>query len=110
MKSRIKETKERAAQDPIMQQVVNDLRPPYALRDQVKRLDDSNMLSKSPIPSVVLDEVRDTLKAGLTIVSTYKDKRYTVDGSSMSYKGAIETLIVLLKFLKEYLPSAQPQG
>jgi hypothetical protein len=110
MKSRIKETKERAAQDPIMQQVVNDLRPPYALRDQVKRLDDSNMLSKSPIPSVVLDEVRDTLKAGLTIVNTYKDKRYTVDGSSMSYKGVIETLIVLLKFLKEYLPSAQPQG
>lgn len=110
MKSRIKETKERANQDPIMQQVVNDLRAPYALRDQVKRLDDSDMLSKSPIPPVVLDEVRDTLKAGLTIVGTYKDKRYTIDGSSMSYKGAIETLIVLLKFLKEYLPSAQPQG
>lgn len=117
MKNRINDTKKHAAQDPIMQTLVNEIKIPYALRDQIKSFDDSGMLDKlsaSDMPEnakgIILDGVRDILKTGLSVVSTYKDKKYTINGTSTSYKGAIDRLIITLKFLKDYLPAPTPQG
>lgn len=111
MKNRIKNIKDRANQTSTIQQVVSDLKIPYALRDKIKTFDDSGMIEKLSLPNMpeeakiaILDEIRDILKSGLIIVNNYKDKKYMVNGTATSYKGVLDRLIIVLKFLKDYLP------